>query len=164
MYRTYTETDDGELWVMNADGSNQRMVISGHGEYPTWSPDSKSLAYAGDGSYNIRRVMIDGTGDALVIGDSAYEMSPAWSPDGGWIAFHTQADFDVLGERGMGPELEIHLIRPDGTDDHRITDNFAEDAFAEWSSDGQYLMWVRHGELVIARPTALRYGRSRGAR
>jgi hypothetical protein len=27
-----------------------------------------------------------------------------------------------------------------------------EDSFPAWSPDGQYLMWSRHGELVVARP------------
>jgi len=140
------------IWVMDADGSNQRFVTKSHGEYPTWSPDSQSIAYAGGSYYDIRRINVDGSGDELVSGDSAYEMGPAWSPDGQWIAFHTQADFDELEEPGMGPELEIHLIRPDGTGERRITNNHTDDSFAVWSPDGQYLMWVQHGQIVVARP------------
>ncbi|CAN5488682.1 hypothetical protein BH10ACT2_BH10ACT2_12930 [soil metagenome] len=140
------------IWVMDADGSNQRSITRGHGEYPAWSPDSQSIAFAGGSYYDIRRVNVDGSDDALVIGDPAYEMGPAWSPDGKWIAFHTQADFTELEERGMGPEMEIHLIHPDGTGEVRVTKNHVEDAFATWSPDGQYLMWIRHGEIVVARP------------
>ncbi len=140
------------IWVMKADGSSQQAVTSSHGEYPSWSPDSQSLTYSGGSYYDIRLVNLDGTGDEIVIGDSAYEMGPSWSPDGKWIAFHTQADFDELEEPGMGPEMEIHLIHPDGTGEIRITNNQVEDAFPVWSPDGEYLMWVRHGQIVVARP------------
>ena len=36
-------------------------------------------------------------------------------------------------------------------EDHRITDDRVEDAFPAWSPDGRFLMWSRHGELVVAR-------------
>jgi Tol biopolymer transport system component len=79
-------------------------------------------------------------------------MGPAWSPDGRWIAYHTQADFATVGEKGMGPEMEIHLVHPDGSNDHRITNDHVEDSFPGWSPDGRFLMWARHGQLVVARP------------
>ena len=70
-----------------------------------------------------------------------------------WIAYHTQVDwFPAVDEPGQGDQMEIHLVRPDGTDDHRITDDQVEDSFAAWSPDGAHLMWSRHGELVVARP------------
>ena len=79
-------------------------------------------------------------------------MGPVWSPDGHWIAYHTQSDHHPdVGETGQGPEMEIHLVRPNGLDDHRITDDMTEDSFPTWSPDSQFLMWVRHGELVVAR-------------
>ncbi len=140
------------VWLMDADGSHQRILTQGHGEYPAWAPDSKALAYAGGAYYDIRRVDTDGRNDKLVVGSPAYDMGPAWSPDGRWIAYHTQADAATVGERGMGPEMEIHLVRPDGSGDHRITDDNVEDSFPAWSPDGRFLMWSRHGQLVVARP------------
>jgi hypothetical protein len=47
--------------------------------------------------------------------------------------------------------MEIHLVHPDGSEDHRITDDHVEDAFPAWSPDRRFLMWSRHGELVVAR-------------
>jgi Tol biopolymer transport system component len=140
------------IWMMDADGSNQRIVTGGHGEYPTWSPDSASIAYAGGAYYDIRLTDSGGTNDRVVVADPAYEMGPAWSPDGQWIAYHTQADFSQVGEKGMGPEMEIHLVHPDGSDDRRVTNDRVEDNFAVWSPDSHFLMWSRHGQLVVARP------------
>lgn len=140
------------IWLMNADGSDQRPVTRLHGEYPSWSPDSTAIAYSGGSYYDIRRVNRDGSDDGVVIADPAYEMGPAWSPDGEWIAYHTQADATSVGEQGMGPEMEIHLVHPDGSGDHRITTDNVEDSFPAWSPDGRFLMWSRHGQLVLARP------------
>jgi Tol biopolymer transport system component len=141
------------IWFMDADGSDQRIVTDGHGEYPTRSPAGKRIAYSGGSYYDIRVADADGSNDRALTSAAAYDMGPAWSPDGDWIAYHTQADyFPDLGESGMGPEMEIHLVRPDGTDDHRITSDRVEDSFPAWSPDGRYLVWSRHGELVVVRP------------
>ena len=141
------------VWVMDADGSGQHAVTNGHGEYPAWSPDGMQIVYAGGTYYDIRIIDADGANDRALTSSPAYDMGPAWSPDGQWIAYHTQADYyPSLGEPGQGPEMEIHLVRPDGSDDHRITVDRVEDSFPAWSPDGRFLMWSRHGELVVARP------------
>lgn len=141
------------LWLMNADGSGQQILTNGHGEYPAWSPNGRQLVYAGGDYFDIWIVNADGSNDHAITSSAAYDMGPAWSPDGAWIAYHTQADaFPNVGEAGMGPEMEIHLVRTDGSDDHRITKDGIEDSFPAWSPDGRFLMWSRHGELVVARP------------
>ncbi len=141
------------IWLMDADGANQHVVTRGHGEYPAWSPDGNRIAYAGGSYYDIWVVGADGSSAGPVTETAAYDMGPAWSPDGAWIAYHTQSDwYPDLVESGMGDEMEIHVVRPDGSDDRRITADQVEDSFPAWSPDGRYIMWVRHGELVVARP------------
>jgi len=55
------EPDDQhrDVWLMNADGSNQRRVTSETGQFVAWSPDGRYLLVSGRALYVIRT---DGTG------------------------------------------------------------------------------------------------------
>ncbi len=55
------EPDDQyrDVWVMNADGSDQRRVTSESGQFVAWSPDSRYLLVSGRALYVVRP---DGTG------------------------------------------------------------------------------------------------------
>src|SRR5688500_16084082 len=37
--RTIVYERDGDIWVMNADGSGQHQAFAGSGNYPTFAPD-----------------------------------------------------------------------------------------------------------------------------
>lgn len=52
-----------DIWVMEADGSNQRRVTPEFGQFVTWSPDGRYLLISGYSLYVIRP---DGTGRADV--------------------------------------------------------------------------------------------------
>ena len=57
---------------------------------------------------------------------------PYWAPDGRYIAFET----DVTGD------LEIFVIRPDGTGLRNVTNHPGRDTSASWSPDGKKLAFV----------------------
>jgi TolB protein len=62
--------DDGEhhdIWLMDADGSNQRRVTPEFGQFVTWSPDGRYLLVSGFSLYVIRP---NGTGRVEVIPDA----------------------------------------------------------------------------------------------
>lgn len=62
--------DEGEhhdIWLMDADGSNQRRVTHEFGQFVTWSPHGRYLLVSGFSLYVIRP---DGTGRADVLPDA----------------------------------------------------------------------------------------------
>ena len=72
-------TSEGDIFVMNADGSEKTTVES----QPFWSPDGKKIAFTSirDGNGEIYIMNADGSGQKnLTNNDSAYDGYPSWSP------------------------------------------------------------------------------------
>ncbi len=73
----------GNVWVINADGTNKQQLTTGGGEAPSWSPDGTKIVYKRSGG--IFTINADGTNETPVTTNS-YDR-PSWSPDGLKIAF-----------------------------------------------------------------------------
>jgi TolB protein len=68
-----------ELWVMDADGSDDRRVaenLTWREGGATWSPDGTQIAFNRDG--DIWVVALDGSGERQVTDSPVYESMPAW--------------------------------------------------------------------------------------
>jgi hypothetical protein len=77
----YAEQYGGALHLMNADGTNQRVISSGSRTYPespaAWSPDSKWIL-AQDFQFGTLDIIEVATGRVLPIVNSAAYTSPNW--------------------------------------------------------------------------------------
>ena len=105
----------GEVWLMNADGTNSRRltpptVNCNYDENPAWSPDGRKIAYShvpfAPGTIgDVFIINVDGTGNMNLTSAFVGEESerPAFSPDGTKIVF----------ANGSGDS--IWIMRVDGT-------------------------------------------------
>ncbi len=135
-----------DLMVMNADGTNQKVLLAGtkkpntiSNHDPSWSPDGTRLAFYSDvqgpGIYIINK---NGSGLCKVVamneGGSYGAGNPQWSPDGAYILYSDS--------EGPGTTEDLYLT--DGGLRERDADQLDELAQAgefwpTWSPDGTRL-------------------------
>lgn len=127
-----------EIRSMNADGSGESFVYGAGGlsGLPAWSPDGSEVALTDmtegcdieDCFWYPELLIAKADGSSYRIPDRSLqptERAPSWSPSASWVAFDSQ--------QTISGELEIQLIRPDGTDRHSIGITGQD---PNWSPDG----------------------------
>jgi Tol biopolymer transport system component len=129
-------------------GSRGRVVLSppvpltvfqGSEVDPALSPDGTQVALAWNGerqdNFDIYILTIGSGGLRRLTADAAHEVSPAWSPDGGAIAFLRRLDDDraalLVAPAAGGPERAIGEIR---NDEIRLPQQLGS---LSWSPDGR---------------------------
>ena len=129
--------DKNQVWVMNADGSRQKMVTDKiAGGRVTWSPDSTRLAYMGKsgGVRQIYSITLGGTDAQALTTDASDKDDPQWSSTNR-IAFWSKRD---------GVET-IYSLDPDKPTQAwtKLTKDGVRAVDPEWSFDGSQIAYSR---------------------
>jgi len=129
--------NDLDIYIMNADGSNMRLVANtdGWSGYPIWSPDGKRIAFL----YGYI-VDVDGTNLRELPGSqpAAFDGGlPSWSPDGQQLAYTADNNIFILDIPDKGP-LDNHSRQI--TYDGSVSGSYHSPA---WSPNGNEILFVK---------------------
>ncbi|MDQ5872070.1 MAG: hypothetical protein M3547_07670, partial [Acidobacteriota bacterium] len=116
---TFNSTRNEGIWVavMDADGSNQRLLIEGAA--PDWSPDGNQIAFSRPDPPGVEIWVIDAddSRQMQITRSGTVKFGPSWSPDGREMAF-------ILVENPVSPtdpQPEIGIMNSDGTNERILT-------------------------------------------
>jgi Tol biopolymer transport system component len=104
-----TEESDGDLFVMNADGTDRRRLAATPEVEQTadWSPDGSRILFTQLNTSGADVMVMDADGGNVrtLTAASGFDFAAAWSPDGGTILFTT-------GRNAAG---QLWLMNADGS-------------------------------------------------
>lgn len=122
-----------DIWIMDADGGNQRQLTSDSGvnAQPVASPDGRYIVFmsnrtTGFNTFNLWRMDLDGRNPKQLT-SGAGEFHPAFSPDGQWVVYSSQA----------AGSAALWKVSIDGGEPVQLTDKMA--AFPAVSPDGKWI-------------------------
>ena len=140
------------VWVMTTDGRRRRPLTDVadeqefYDEYPTWSPNSKKVAFARESTVEFSRedgiyvVGVDGQGLERI--SPVRTLSLAWSPNGSTIAYVRRSDQSI-------ELLDVATRRA-----RRLAARgLPKSSSVEWSPRGQFLAVATEKALFIVPAT-----------
>jgi len=145
------ETAPSGISFVDLDGQ-ARVPIGVNGLNPAPSPDGQHLAlgYAGTHNYYSIFVADQPFGDThKLTQDDVLEATPAWSPNGRWLAYAAQLPTAL----NAPPNWAVRVAHPDGTAEQTIIPGKPGISYStvRWSPDGQRLAFTRYDEVAHVR-------------
>ena len=135
-FDTIRNNGDSEIYLMNADGSNQAgFSPPAFGIDAAWSPDGRKIAYWQDYVGIIYVMDADGSNRKQLTNGDAFDLEPSWSPDGSKIVFSSYRD----------GQTEIYVMNADGSNQTRFTNDVVNyDEEPVWSPDGSRIAFTKY--------------------
>jgi TolB protein len=125
------------VYTVPVEGGRPKLVTPvGPSYLHGWSPDAKSVVYAGyrNGDFDIYRISVDGGEETQLTTALGLDDGPEYTPDGRFIYFCS-----VRSGR-----MEIWRMKPDGSDQEQLTDDEYHNWFPHVSPDGNWVVFVSY--------------------
>jgi TolB protein len=135
VYRSTTGDAKGLVVVDVASGESTPLPSGAWTDtFPAWSPRGDRILFTSDrdGDWELYTMRPNGSGVTRLTRSPGNDAHAAWSFDGEWIAFASARggfkDEMPVGEGGGQGAGDIFVMRADGSDVRRLTDDAFEDA------------------------------------
>jgi Tol biopolymer transport system component len=139
--------DDSFVYLIDPNGTSERLLVPGAHECPRWSPDGKDISlgsgiFENAGQPNGIFRAFTTLEHTRYLPDPTLNLGcPIWSPDGSRLAYEGWDDADPT-RNGI-----YTLNAADGSDLHRLTSNSnGGDLPGDYSADGTQLFFMRVSE------------------
>ena len=137
-----------DIWIVRSDGGGLRQLTTGDADTdPQWSPDDRTIAFAGarDGKSQIYRIALDGGEAHALTHEPQGASAPRWSHDGTRILY---------GATFVDPKPKTSLDQnaAGGTldDAHRLSDVRTTDRL-DFEVNGGGETFTKHTHLLVIR-------------
>ncbi|MBN1430525.1 MAG: PD40 domain-containing protein, partial [Anaerolineae bacterium] len=148
------------VFISDRSGNDDLYLLSGNNKEPirlttdpgsdrnpAWSPDGKYIVFSRETVDGSKLVTMPTTclsqpdtceSKIAELTPGGYDLFPAWSPDGDWVAF-AASDFPGL-------PYVIGLIGPDGSGYQSLPGTGTSDSYPAWSPDGKRIAFVSYAQ------------------
>lgn len=131
-YRDTTNSWHHEMWIMNADGTNQRQIEGLEGGGPYFTMDGRLVFHSQPKPSEIFMANRDGSNLVQLTHNEAEDWHPEVAPNDKQVAFMS----DRTGVH------QIYTMDIDGSNQRQLTDEAYDCWYPSWSPDGSQLIFL----------------------
>ena len=138
-------THGSSIYVVPIGGGTPRPITQYSPSYwHGWSPDGKTLAFAGqrNGDFDIYTIPVTGGEETRLTTAKGLDDGPEYSPDGAYIYFNSE-------RTGL---MQIWRMKADGSGQEQVLSDETNDWFPHVSPDGKWMVFLSYEKDVSGHP------------